>query len=268
MRWHYSVTDLRKALSHLPIERGDVILTHSNLGFFGRPEQVFSNAKICKMFFEEIMAVLGYDGTLVVPTYTYSFPRKEIFDPLLCPTTMGVFAQWICGHPNSLRSEDPSYSIAAIGGYAESLVEDVPENSFGEGSFFDRFYRIGGKILNLNFDAGSTFIHFVERKLAVPYRFDKTFSGVRVSDSKMESVNSTIWVRYKSDAALEFDSKAFTKEALEKNLFRVETLGRGQLGLISAEDTYKLIQQTLPKRPWFLTKAESMGILHPQIIPE
>ena len=31
---------------------------------------------------------------------------------------------------------------------------------------------------NLNFDAGSTFVHYVERSLKVPYRFDKSFSGI------------------------------------------------------------------------------------------
>ena len=268
MRGHYSVTDLRKALSNLPIGKGDVIFTHSNLGFFGRPDEVLGNAQICEMFFDEIFTAIGHNGTLVVPTFTYSFPRKEVFDPLECPTTMGTFAEWVCSHPNSFRSEDSSYSVAAIGGNAESLTESSPENSFGEGSFFDLFYRAGGKVLNLNFDAGSTFIHYVERKLAVPYRFDKTFSGMRVMNGVIQPAKSTIWVRYMSDMALEFDSKPFTNVARENDLYHVESLGRGQIGLISADSTYKLIQQTLQKRPWFLTKAELMGVLHPKIVPE
>jgi hypothetical protein len=32
------------------------------------------------------------------------------------------------------------------------------------------------------------------------------------------------------------------------------------MGVISAEGTYNLIAETLPRRPWFLTKAEAMGI--------
>jgi aminoglycoside 3-N-acetyltransferase len=265
---HYDAADLRRSLSKLPLNKGDVIFTHSNLGFFGRIEGVLGNAQICQIFFEEIMAVLGENGTLIVPTFTYSFPRKQIFDSLVCPSAMGLFAEWVCCHPNSIRSEDPCYSVAAIGGNAASLVDCVPENSFGENSFFDRFYRAGGKVLNLNFDAGSTFIHYVERELVVPYRFDKTFSGVSIRKGKIQSGSSTIWVRYMSDDALEFDSKPFNKLARESDLFHVEYLGRGQIGLISAEATYKIIKQMLPKRPWFLTKAESMGVLHPKIIPE
>lgn len=267
MNTHFSYNDLRGALSRLPLEQGDVVFTHSNLGFFGRPEGG-GGAQICEMFFEAIMAVLGEKGTLVVPVFTYSFPRKQVFDPLKSSPAMGVFAEWVRGHPDSIRSEDPCYSVAAIGGNAASLVGSVPPNSFGDDSFFDRFYRVGGKVLNLNFDAGSTFIHYVERKLHVPYRFDKTFSGAIARNGETHPASSTIWVRYLSDDALEFDSKPFNKLARENDKFRVESLGRGQVGLISAQDTYKLIYETLPKRPWFLTRAESMGISHPQIVPE
>lgn len=268
MNAHYSYNDLREALSRLPLEQGDVIFTHSNLGFFGRPEGVSRSAQLCEMFFEAIMAVLGENGTLVVPAFTYSFPRKQAFDPLRSPSAMGVFAEWVRCHPDSIRSEDPCYSVAAIGGDAASLVSNVPQNSFGDDSFFDRFYRAGGKVINMNFDAGSTLIHYVERKLAVPYRFDKTFGGMIAKNGKMYPASSTIWVRYLSDDALEFDSKPFNKLARESNVFQVESLGRGQIGVIAAQDTYTLISATLPKRPWFLTKAESLEVLHPQIIPE
>ena len=269
MNAHYNFSDVHDALTRLPLEKGDVIFTHSNLGFFGRPEGILGSAQLCEMFFEAIMAVLGEKGALVVPTFTYSFPRKQVFDTLeSASSAMGTFAEWVRCHPDSIRSEDPCYSVAAIGGDAKSLVNKAPQNSFGDGSFFERFCRNGGKVLNMNFDAGSTFIHYVERKLEVPYRFDKSFSGVIARNGEMHPASSTIWVRYLSDDALEFDSKPFNKLARENDIFHVEPLGRGQIGLISARDTYKLISETLPNRPWFLTKAESLGISHPQIIPE
>ena len=268
MKKHFSRSDLRSALSKLPLERGDIVFSHSNLGFFGRPEGITNSDQLCELFFEEIMAILGDKGTLVVPTFTYSFPRKQVFDPLESASEMGIFAEWVRLHPDSIRSEDPCYSVAAIGGDASSLVSRVPQNSFGENSFFDRFYRIGGKVLNLNFDAGSTFVHYVERKLDVQYRFDKIFNGVTLKNGESYPRASTIWVRYLSDDALEFDSKPFDKLTRETNLFHVVSLGRGQIGLISAQDTYKCISETLPKRPWFLTKVESLKISQPRIIRE
>ena len=264
----FNPNDLHDALSRLPLEQGDVIFTHSNLGFFGRPEGVSSREQLCEMFFEEIMSILGDNGTLIVPAFTYSFPCKQVFNPLESPSAMGIFAEWVRCHPDSVRSEDPCYSVSAIGRNATSLVANVPSNSFGDDSFFDRFYRVGGKILNMNFDAGSTLIHYVERKLDVPYRFDKTFDGVIVRNGERHSASSTIWVRYLSDDALAFDSKPFDKLARETGVFRVTPLGRGQIGLISAHDTYRCICEALPKRPWFLTKAESLGVVNPKIIAE
>lgn len=268
MNTHYSNKDLSVALTQLPLEQGDIIFTHSNLGFFGRPEGISGSAQLCEMFFEAIMARLGNKGTIVVPTFTYSFPRKQVFDPLKSSSAMGMFAEWVRCHPGSVRSEDPCYSVTAIGSNAADLVGNVPPNSFGDHSFFDRFYQAGGKVLNMNFDAGSTLIHYIERKLDVPYRFDKTFEGVIVSNGRPLPASSTIWVRYMSDNALEFDSKPFDKLARENGVFHVNSLGRGEIGLISAKDTYKLINDTLPKRPWFLTKAESLGILQPKIVLE
>ena len=181
---------------------------------------------------------------------------------------MNIFAEWVRNHSQSIRSEDPCYSVAAIGGDSSFLVNDLPPNSFGEDSFFDRFSHKNGKILNLNFDAGSTFIHYVERKLGTTYRFDKTFQGEICNKGVHQLLDWTIWVRYLSDDALEFDSKPFDRLARDRHLFPVVPLGRGQMGLITAQNTFTCIAETLPSRPWFLTRAESLGISNPKIIKE
>lgn len=266
---HFNSRDLQRTLDSLPIESGDLLFIHSNLGFFGRQEEARSESfALCEMFFDAIMEKIAPTGTLVVPTFTYSFQLKKIYDPSEPIQTMGIFSEWIRCHPDASRSMDPCYSVAAIGSSAISLIKELPSNSFGNNSFFDRFYKSSGKILNMNFDAGSTFIHFVERQLSVPYRFDKTFHGLIKKDGVLSPSSSTIWVRYRSDDALQFDSKPFSNLAHSKGLFHQHPLGRGQIGLITAHDTYQLIHDTLPMRPLFLTKAESMGVTDPCIIPE
>lgn len=265
---HFTAQDLERALGRLPLEKGDVVFSHSNLGFFGRPEGIASMDEMCAMFMDAILARIGPDGVLAVPTFTYSFPRKEVFDPAGTPSAMGSFAEWIRRHPESQRSADPCYSVAAIGARAGAFTGDVPENSFGPGSFFDRFHKAGGKILNLNFDAGSTYVHYVERELAVPYRFDKAFSGILRRDGRDSVKRSIIWVRYLSDDALEAVFEPFNALACARGVFRTEALGRGAIGLISAADTFRLIAETLPERPLFLTRAEGLGITAPRIVPE
>lgn len=264
----YRADDIRQALDALPLQRGDVVFSHSNLGYFGRLENARSGNDYCQAFFDAIFDRIGPNGTFVAPTFTYSFPRKEVFDPQNSSSGMGAFAEWLRKHPDTRRSCDPCYSVAAVGGQAEALTREAPENSFGSDSFFARFYEAGGKIVNFNFDAGSTFTHYVERELRVPYRFDKTFEG-RIREGQTErEARSTIWVRYLSDDSLEPAFEGFDKLARGQSLFLTHKLGRGEIGIISAADTYDLIAASLKERPWLLTKAETLGIAAPRIIPE
>jgi aminoglycoside 3-N-acetyltransferase len=253
----YSKADLKAALDRLPLERGDVVFCHANLGFFGRAKGVTDSHDLCEMFFDCIMERLGPNGTLCVPTFTYSFPKGEVFDWESGPSKMGAFAELV--RVRGYRSADPCYSVAVIGAKSH-IAELVSENSFDtRASFFGRLWIEEGKVLNLNFDAGSTFVHWVEREMNVPYRFDKTFTGVIRGCGNDIDVRSTIWVRYLDDA-LEARFEAFDALARERGMFKTERLGRGEMGVISAADTYRLIEETLPSRPWFLTKAEVLGV--------
>ena len=264
----YDRAAIARCLAGLPLSAGDVVLSHSNIGFFGRLEGAQGADDVCAALAEAILARIGPGGTLVVPTFTYSFPNKEVFDVENSFSKMGVFAEWVRRQPNARRSADPCYSVAAIGAWATELTQAAPENSFGPDSFFERFHKLGGKVLNLNFDAGSTLIHYVERVLRVPYRFDKTFHGTIREQGREREATSVIWVRYLSDDALAAVFEPFDTVARTSGRFVTRPLGRGTVGVISSRDTYELIAETLPLRPWFLTKAEGLGVTNPRIVPE
>lgn len=264
----YDRAAITTCLAGLPLHPGDVVFSHSNIGFFGRLEGARTGAEVAAALADAILARIAPGGTLVVPTFTYSFPAGEIFDVENTASKMGVFAEWVRCHPRARRSADPCYSVAALGDRAAELTANMPENSFGPGSFFDRFHKAGGKILNLNFDAGSTHIHYVERELRVPYRFDKTFHGTIREKGRERRATSVIWVRYLSDDSLAAAFEPFDRLARSQGCFVIAPLGRGAVGVISARDVYRLIETTLPVRPWFLTKAEGLSVTHPRIVPE
>lgn len=70
---HYLPDDLRTALSELPLDRGDILFSHSNLGFFGHAQGIRDADALCRLFAEAVLERIGYEGALVVPTFTYSF---------------------------------------------------------------------------------------------------------------------------------------------------------------------------------------------------
>lgn len=265
---HYGAADLRAALAALPLARGDVLFLHANIGFFGRAEGAADAPALCRLFLEALQERVGPEGTLVVPAFTYSFPRRQVFDPAHSSAAdMGTFAEWLRQQPGAHRSVDPCYSVAALGAQAEALTRDAPVNSFGKHSFFARFAAADGVILNLNFDAGSTFLHYLERERRVPYRFDKTFEGFIEQNGAKRQARSTIHVRYGSTDATEAVFEPFHRVAVEAGLFHATTLGRGRLGCIRAGDCARLLSDTLPTRPWLLTRADALGAM-PALEPE
>ena len=130
------------------------------------------------------MQIIGNDGTLINPTYTYTiskirhgvnFKKKENFS-LQSETQLGFFSNYIVKKKIGLRSEDPFFSCIAIGKKNKEIVKNISTNSFDENSVFSRLLKLNVKFLNFNFN-GYTFIHYIERKLKVKYRFDKEFTG-------------------------------------------------------------------------------------------
>ena len=257
---HYSLESLISALIDIGIKKGDIIFSHSNIGYLGIPEGECTVENACSTILKAFLEVIGNEGTLCVPTFTYSFSQNKIFDPDITNSDCGIFTEYIRKHPNSYRSEDPCVSVSAIGKDAKRLTENIPVNAYGDNCFFNRFHRLNGKICNMNFDAGSTFIHYFERKLKVPYRFDKTFSGTMIKCNKSYKRNSTIWVRYLTDGTSP-KFEPFDLLAKKKHYYKTAKIGRGMIGSITVEDTYHLIKETISKRPWFLTEAEELGII-------
>jgi aminoglycoside 3-N-acetyltransferase len=255
--WHYSAHDIYHAIELLKLKTGDIVFIHSNIGFFGKCSSVKNVNELCMLFYMAIRDQIGDTGTICVPAFTYSYPCGIPFDRS-APTKMGAFSEWIRTHPLAYRSLDPCYSVAAVGADAKRLVTCVSRNSFDEGSFFERFYRKNGKVLNLNFDAGSTFIHYVERNLGVPYRFDKSFQGTTIDNGVEYPTTQTIWCRY-MHPLLEARFEAFDKMARTQNVFKTAKLGRGEVGVISAKETHNLVKLALMVHPWFLTKAYEVG---------
>ena len=180
----YSKSDISKALTDVGITTDDNIFVHSNIGYFGKMENAENKNDYCREFLESVLDVIGINGTLVVPTFSYSFCNNEVYDKIKTDSVCGIFSEYIRKKSNSSRSDDPNFSIAAIGKNAGLFTKDCAAYSFGKNSFWERFHRKDGKICNFNLDSSSTFIHYVEKSLNVEYRYDKPFSGTSIINGK------------------------------------------------------------------------------------
>ncbi len=252
----YSNNDIYNSLIEVGLKNSDDVFIHSNLGFFGVCEGVKSADGLSKLFYEAIVKIIGASGTIIVPTFTYSGCKGEDFDPAATQHKMGMFSNYIMNLPSSIRSLDCNFSIAAVGGRSEYYTSNVTENSFDENSFFGRMYLKNCKILNFNFDAGTTYVHFVEKKLNVPYRYDKKFSSRIKLDGDWLEVTS---YHYVCDLNKPGDTADFIKLheiCVKNNVAKIVKLGKGTVLLVSSHDLYDVIEKTLIDRPRFLLKVE------------
>lgn len=254
MKSSYSKEDISEALRSIDIRENDNVFIHSNIGYFGVLAQANNVNDYADYFIDSIFEVIGKKGTLIVPTFSYSFCRGESYDMIRTPGVCGLLSEAVRTDPRAARSDDANFSVAAIGWLADYFTKDAPEYSFGRNSFWNRFLNSSGKIANFNFDAGSTFIHYVEKSLNVPYRYDKGFKGVSIEGS--ESIQK-IFYHFVYDLNKPQNAPNFTKfheKSIQTGIARKTNLGRGQIIMVTAQDTFELIKKELKEDPCFLTK--------------
>jgi aminoglycoside 3-N-acetyltransferase len=261
MKVHYTYEELVNGLRQIGLGAGDIVFTHSNIGILGFSDRGSAQQDIFKTVFDAFQEILQPEGTLIVPSFTYSFGRGDVFDLQNTPSQMGVFAETIRSMPGALRSEDPMFSVVALGAHAEYLTKDVSDICFGDDSFWDRFYKLGGKICNVGvFGGASTFLHYVEKKLNVPYRYDKLFPGsIRVNGISRRK-DMIFFCQDMSNTATRVNIDIFNRIGIEQGVIKTIKIGRGNLYSITADETYQFIEQTIKDKPYFLTEAYNSGV--------
>ncbi|EJL4569703.1 aminoglycoside N(3)-acetyltransferase [Campylobacter upsaliensis] len=171
----YNKNDFYEALKCVGLERGDCICVHTelfNLGIALVGREDFLHILLC--VFREI---LGKNGTLIMPTFTYDFCKGRNFDKKKNKSTMGVLTEFFRLQEGVLRSDDPIYSFAIWGADKGDFLKPTP-TCFSENCVYDILAKKNGKIVLLGTDiVGYTFTHFIEERARVSYRYYKEFSG-------------------------------------------------------------------------------------------
>lgn len=258
IKTNYNSINIKESLDALGIKKGDDVFIHSNIALFGVMEFDSDNLDLYpNVFFITIMDVIGEEGTLIVPTFTYSFMKKETFDPRVSSSNMGMFSEYVRKLSNTLRSLDPNFSIAAIGKNAGYYTTIESKHSFDKNSFFDKFFQRNGIFINMNLDAGTTFVHYIEKTIEVPYRFDKEFCGAVNYNNEVLNDCFTHFVYDHSKIENTPDFSRIEPSLISKGLLNVTKLGLGRLISFSSVDYFYSIVNDYILNPSFLIKGKS-----------
>jgi len=163
------IPDLQDDLRRLGFSAGDLVILQSSFRTLGRPEVTPAD------FLCTLLELLGPGGTLMTPTFTYSYAGLwgvQPFDPQTTPGLLnGILTETLRQWPGARRSAHPTYSVAAFGRHADELTRDKQQASaLGEGSSYGEANRLGARILLLGVgNDRNPMLHYAETVAEVPY---------------------------------------------------------------------------------------------------
>ena len=163
------IPDLLEDLVRLGLRTDDFVVMHSSFKAVGRRDIAPAD------FIRTLLEVIGPGGTLMMPTFTYSYAGlwgMKPFDAATSPGLLnGILSETLRGYPGALRSAHPTYSVAAIGRYAEEVTRNrETASALGFGSSFEAANQRGAQILLLGIgNDRNSMLHYAETVAAVPY---------------------------------------------------------------------------------------------------
>lgn len=182
---HVTKEDIKQALGQLGIQENDIVMFHSSLSSMGYVEGGADT--VIDAFLEKV----GKNGTVVVPTlcqYDWEKMSREDIEKawdMNRPSFVGLITETLRKRKESIRSDNPTHSVAAIGRYAEEITKghkdaygrDSPyrpkfasKGAFGIGSAWEKLYEYNAKymFLGVDFDV-CTMFHYVQAVLLEDY---------------------------------------------------------------------------------------------------
>lgn len=245
-----TINDLQHLFLELGLKKNQDVLMHTSLISLGIIEEGV------KGFYKSLRNTLGPEATIIVPTFTYSFRKKEVFDikNTPAPKQLGPFCEFIRNLKNNTRSSDPLFSFSAQGPKAKLLMKRNSKNCFGPSSVFDNFYKHKIKILalGLKYSTGITpFIH-IEKLSKVPYRNDRVFTGISIDmDGKKKKDSAIHFVKNEEFFKKKYTCRESVGDILEKqNISKAIKFGSGRHLLIDYANMVSSTLEVLEKNPY------------------
>jgi aminoglycoside 3-N-acetyltransferase len=242
-----NVTD---ALYSVGIRNGSTVLVHADAIVAAQFPPMADDQRL-DLLIAAIEAAIAPDGTLVVPTFSYSFTKGEIFDVLKTPSAVGMVSERFRIQPGVLRSADPIFSFACKGPLASELCAIPVMECFGPDSVFAALHRLNADIVNLgcSLSRGGTFVHYVETAHGVAYRYRKEFSGTVVSPNCEKRESSVIYNVRDLTRKSEADLQRLQERLLGEGKMSSADIGRSRILAVSANDLFETAWKMLDEDP-------------------
>lgn len=263
-RANVTPSNIKYVLHAVGIEPDDIVMVHSRLFSLGRAAPGVGKNCVADAFIEALLQTVGSEGVILFPTFTFAVCKSCFFDVNETKSEMGLLSECARHRSDGSRTHHPFFSVSILG-RRKTLFSAINLNtSFGENSFFDILHKVNqtsknkGKVkfLTIGVDlppSAVTYIHSIEEKLAVPYRYHKKFSGIVRAGIKLTPYDVMFFVRDLTTEVI-FDSDACWKLLKNEEGVKVEPLGDSFVAMLREATIFETLTHKIAQESDFLCK--------------
>ena len=131
--------DFINALKNVDIKKGDTIFVHSSVSAFGKLS-TFDTEFLLKTLINSLKESVGDNGTIILPTFTYSFLKNEPYDKTNSKSKVGTLTEYFSKQPDVSRTVHPNHSVAIWGKHKSELLK-IGKDTFDNASIFGKLHK-------------------------------------------------------------------------------------------------------------------------------
>lgn len=243
---------IRSGLSDLGVTPGDALLVHSSLRSFGYVDGGADTV------IDALLETVGDDGTIVVPTLTFSVLRTKphLFSVGKTPSTTGLITETLRLRQEAVRSRHPVSSAAAIGADAAYVTADHCDTPCGPGSPYYRLYELSGKVVFFGASLGSNSVfHCAEEIVHPAYLGFATIEDAIVEDSngRKETVTTRRYDCFDRGVVRRLGN--MEPVFLDRGILQRTVIGQSRTHIIDAKANVAVSCEVLETNPDYILKA-------------
>lgn len=196
--------------------------------------------------FEKFLSYLEFNitknkATVLIPTFSREFVEKKYFNRAVSKSRTGFLPNQCLSRDGWWRTAHPIISFITYGERAKELAKYQCYSAFGKDSILDNLqeYNPVQYFIGVEPEDAFTYLHYVEQKLSVPYRYSKIFTGEYIDyDNKKYVRDYEMFV--KRDKNFSFN---FKKNIIK--IFSVDKIGELIIKKIYINDNFNNIKNLI-----------------------
>ncbi len=242
---------------YLEIEKGDRIFISSDIRGILMHCLREKDDRDINILIDSLQKKVGMEGTILFPVYNWDFCKGITFDYNKTYGKTGALGKAALKRNDFKRTKHPIYSFAVWGADQDLLCNMNNTDAFGDDSPFQYMVdkNIKNIIIDLTYKRCFTFVHYVEEKIGVSYRYLKNFTAGYFDENGVESKKTYSMFVRDLDLNVVTTVDPFEEEFLRKKIAKNYIINGIEYKIVDMAKTLPVITRDI-----VYNKARKIGI--------